>query len=155
MITVQLENIINELELISDEGNSFMHKTTGRLFHISDKELEYAEKGLAANHDILHNWQNENIQIAGEIIKTDNFIQLPTKDEINEYGMMAKFCLSFPGIKIPVEIPESVSGNNTVYWELMEIIRKNNIGEYWYNFKREAFNRMAIEWCTINSIDFL
>lgn len=153
MRIIKLENIINELELISDEGKSFLNKKTGLLFHVSNRELEYAEKGFEA-YDSKPDWQIENIKIAREILETDNYIQLPEKDEINEHNIMMKFCLSFSDERVFNAAYSLIKYDNDAFYRLNDLISKYNIGVDWYNLKREVFREIAIIWCKNNKIEY-
>jgi hypothetical protein len=91
-IRVKLNDIIEGLELQSDESSSFLDKTTGKVVLISDYEMRAAE-----DEDPIEDfpdWEQELVRIAKEIVdETGNYIDLPTKFDINEYSIMEKFCL--------------------------------------------------------------
>lgn len=149
MRKINLEDIVNELELISDDGNSFFDKSTGQLFHISTRELEYAESGKEIN-PFLYKWQIEKINTVREMLKSNQYIQLPTKNEINEHGLMINFLRNYPNQKLKDEVANLEQDNNINYWQLRNVILQYNIGDEWYRYKREAFKKIAIDWCDKN-----
>lgn len=151
---LNIEKIVNELELISDEGISFLNLKTGQLFHMDDKELEYA-KNQNEISQYLYDWQSSRIQIAKKIFENGEYIQLPVKEEINECKILLDFCLSKSEDAIIHEINKSLRLYGPDVIRLQEIFSKFNIGKEWYQYKREAFGWIAKEWCKKNSIEFI
>jgi len=149
MKRLRLEDIVNELELISDEGNSFLNKTTGELFHISHKEFEHIKAGLK-NDTFKKVWPVEKSFDPRKIFRNKNYIQLPTRSEINEYGIMMKFLLDISDVRIHNEVYNSMRNNNGGSSALIDIMRKYNAGDEWYKYKRKAFRQIAIDWCKNN-----
>ena len=151
---MKLERIINALELVSDDGCSFMNAKTGKLFHIYNTELEYAQNGFAV-YDSLPDWQRLNIQLARRIIRSNCYVPLPVKEEIDEFQIMLNFCSSVSNYKIIDEIYNSLKSNNIDVMILNEMIMQNGLGNEWYKYKREAFKKIAIEWSKKNNIEFV
>jgi len=149
MRKMNLEDIVNELELISDDGNSFFDKSTGKLFHISTRDLEYAESGKEIN-PFLYKWQIEKINNFRKMLKSNRYIQLPTKKEINEHGLMINFLRNNPNQNLNKEMANLEQHNNVNYWQLRNVILQYNIGDEWYKYKREAFKKISIDWCKKN-----
>lgn len=153
MRKINLEDIVNELELISDNGVSFLNQNTGQLFHISSKEMEYAENGIDINKS-LPEWQIKKILTARELLKSKSYIKLPNKNEIDEYGLMLNFLRNNPNQSLIKEVANLEQDSNITYWQLRNVILQYNIGDEWYKYKREAFKKIAIDWCNknVNSI---
>jgi len=149
---LNIEKIVNELELISDEGNSFLNIRTGQLFHMEDKESEYARSQTEITQS-LSVWQSSRIQIAKKIFENEEYIQLPTKDEINECKILLDFCLSKSEDAVIHEINKSLRLHGPNIIKLQEIFSNFNIGKEWYQYKREAFGRIAKMWCKKNNIE--
>lgn len=154
MPRLNLEDIVNELELISDEGDSFLNTMTGQLFHLSNDELRHARDETDQDTD-LPDWQQENIRIAKEIARTTHYLQLPTKDEIDEFGVMEKFCSSFADDHIGKTLYRSLKGGNGAKGKFREVVARHALGAEWYAFKREAFRQIALDWCNKHTLDFV
>lgn len=136
MRSISLEDIVNELELISDDGLSFFQKLSGELIHISSYELKNLSKA--------------KIDSSNESFTEADYLKLPTKNEINEHNLMLNFLRNNPNKSISEEVTNLVKDHNTNYWQLRKIILHYNIGKEWYKYKREAFQKIAIEWCNKN-----
>ena len=56
-ITVKLKDIIEGMDLQSDEGSSYLNTTTGKVVYTTDYELRAVEDETPRDH--LPNWQME------------------------------------------------------------------------------------------------
>lgn len=138
---INLEDIVDELELISDDGASYLKRSTGKLIHLSSFEI------LNNNRNVTDTFLNLS---KGETIGID-YLQLPTAKEINEPDMIFKFLQNFPDQRISEEIRKLEKDNKMNYWQMRNIVLRYNIGNEWYKYKREAFQKIAIDWCDRNS----
>lgn len=136
MRSISLEDIVNELELISDDGLSFLHKLSGELIHLSSYELKNLSKA--------------KIDSSNESFTESDYLKLPAKNEINECDLMLNFLRHNPISSISEEIANLEKDHNTNYWQLRNLILHYNIGNEWYKYKREEFQKIAIEWCNKN-----
>jgi|GEM_PF-2712157 len=140
MKNTKLENIVDELELISDDGVSFLHKMTGELIHFNSYELK----------NNLRNPTKTKIDSGKKDFAETDYLKLPTKNEIDEYGLMLNFLRNNPNKNISEEIADLEKDHNVNYWQLRNVILHHNIGNEWYKYKREAFQKIAINWCNKN-----
>ncbi len=136
MRSISLEDIVNELELISDDGLSFFQKLSGELIHISSYELKNLSKAKT-------NSSNEKFA-------ENDYLKLPNKKEINEESLMLKFLLSNQNQNVREAITILQKNHKLNYWQLRNVILHYNIGNEWYKYKREAFQKIAIDWCKKN-----
>ena len=153
MTKLNLEDIMNQMELISDEGNSFLNKATGRLVHVNNAEMRHARDG--GDDESMPDWQKENVQIARAVLGNDNFIQLPTEDQIHESDLVEAFCLSLADDHIRSEVINSFKQEPGVSRPFRDLLFTLRLGEDWYMFKREAYRRVAVEWCERNHFEYI
>jgi len=148
---VKLEDIIEGMESQSDENMTYLNKNNGEVVLISDGEFRGVE-----NNEPIENfpeWEHENIEIAKEILETDNYISLPTKFDIHEYDIMQRFCLSIKDEEVSNILYNSMKGSGT-FRRFKENIYRYNIQDDWYNYRNAAIKEIAIEWCRHNNIEF-
>jgi predicted transglutaminase-like protease len=107
-ILVKLDDIIDAMELQTDETTSYLNKETGRVATITDEEFRAAEDDKSIED--FPDWQHENIRIAKEVLETDDYISLPSKFDINEYGIMERFSLSIADDEIRDTMCRSIKG---------------------------------------------
>lgn len=149
---VKLDDIIQEIEMQTDETSSFLNIRTGEIVTISDEEFRAAEEDESI--ELFPEWQHEFINIAKEILYGDDYISLPSKFDIHEYSIMEKFCLSIMDDKISDILYNSIKGRGA-FRRFKDNIHKYNLVEDWYRFRDEAIKQIAIEWCKVNGINYI
>lgn len=140
MRSINLEDIINELELISDDGISYLHKLSGELIHLTSFEIKNS----------LINSTKAKIDLSNENFAETDYLKLPSKKEFSEHDLMLNFLRNNPNQYICEEVTKLENEHNTNYWRLRNLILHFNIGNEWYKYKREAFQKIAIDWCNKN-----
>ena len=151
-IRVKLDDIIEGLEFQSDEVHSFLDKRTGEVVSVSDEEMNAAQDDEPVKD--FPNWQQNLVRIAKEIIEeTGNYIDLPSKFEIDEYSMMEKFCLSLDDSKMSDTLYGLIKGHGA-FRRFKDAIHKYNIADDWYKYRNGELKEIAIECCQQNSIEF-
>lgn len=151
-IRVKLNEIIEGLEFQSDESSSFLDKTTGKVVLISDYEISAAEDGDPIED--FPDWEQDLVRIAKEIVdETGNYIDLPTKFDINEYSIMEKFCLSLNDSEMSDNLYSSIKGSGA-FRRFKDAINEYDIADDWYKYRNDVLKEIAIEWCQENDIEF-
>jgi len=151
-IRVKLNEIIEGLEFQSDESSSFLDKTTGKVVLISDYEISAAEDGDPIED--FPDWEQDLVRIAKEIVdETGNYIDLPTKFDIDEYSIMEKFCLSLNDSEMSDTLYSSIKGRGA-FRRFKDAINEYDIADDWYKYRNEALKEIAIEWCQAKGIEF-
>lgn len=90
---VKLDDVIEALELCSDEGRYFYSTNAEEVVYVTTDDLSIAEDGEIT--DDLPEWQREMVETAVNIIENwDSYIKLPTQFDINEYNIMSEFYYS-------------------------------------------------------------
>jgi len=149
---VKLEDIIDVIEMQTDESSSYLNIKTGEVVIISDEESSAAEEDKPI--DSFPEWQHELINKAKEILQSNDYISLPSKFQVHEYRIMEKFCLSITDDQIRDILYYSIKGSGA-FQRFKDNIYKYNLEEEWYKFRDEAIKRIAIEWCEDNGINYI
>jgi len=149
---VKLEDIIDGIEMQTDESSSYLNIKTGEVVIISDEESSAAEEDKPI--DSFPEWQHELINKAKEILQSNDYISLPSKFQVHEYRIMEKFCLSITDDQIRDILYYSIKGSGA-FQRFKDNIYKYNLEEEWYKFRDEAIKRIAIEWCEDKGINYI
>jgi hypothetical protein len=149
---VKLEDIIDGIEMQTDESESFLNIRTGEVVIISDEESSAAEEDKPI--DLFPEWQHELINKAKEILRSNDYISLPSKFQVHEYSIMEKFCLSIDDDQLRDLLYYSTKGSGA-FRRFKDNICKYNLEEEWYKFRDKAIKRIAIEWCENNGINYI
>lgn len=133
-ITVNISNIIDELEMMNSDMQSFLNIQTGKIITMFDNlESEYATNEIENN--------------------TENYISLPTHYDINEYSIMEDFIDSLDDIGIENQLYRAINGKGAFRY-FRDTIRNLGIENKWFAFKANAFKEIAIKWCKENNISY-
>jgi len=149
---VKLSDILEGLEMVSDETYYYLNKETGEVILLTEEDFS-----VAGNEEVFENipdWQRENIKAVRELEDTDKYVPLPDKYDINEYNIMERFCLSITDEKISDELYHSIKGSGA-FRRFKENIYRYGIENDWYKYRDQALKEIAIDWCRENGIEFV
>jgi hypothetical protein len=149
--TVSLKDVINEMDVPSDEHSAFLNSHTGELVTLSREELSTAEED--DDIDDYPEWQREMIIKAKEVIDSDDYLPLPSKFDIHEYHIMEDFCYSVPDGKTRGALLDKIRGSGA-FRRFKDALQRNGIEEDWYSFRQKAFEKIAIDWLEDNKISY-
>ena len=150
-VIVSIKDVMDEMDILSDEHSAFLNRITGELVTLSREELSAAEENDAG--DRYPAWQQEMIIKAREVLESDDFLALPSKFDIHEYNIMEDFCFSVKDDGIRDGLLHKIRGQGA-FRRFRDGIRLNGIEEDWYSFRQEALERIAIEWLEANQIPY-
>jgi hypothetical protein len=150
---VKLSDIIEGMESQSDESSSFLNKKTGEVILMTDYAMRAAEDNEPLED--VPDWERELVSTAREILAgTGDYIQLPTKYDIDEYSIMENFCMSLDRREIGDILYDSISGSGA-FRRFKDAVYKYGIEDEWYKYRNNAIKEIAIEWCRENGIELL
>ena len=149
---VNLSDIIEGLEFQSDESSSFLNKKTGEVVLMTDYAMRAAEENEPLEE--VPDWEKELVSIAREILaETGEYIQLPTKYDIDEYSIMENFCMSLDKKEIGDILYDLISGSGA-FRRFKDAVYKYGVEDEWNIYRDNAIKEIAIEWCRENNIEF-
>lgn len=151
-IRVKLSDIIEGLEFQSDESSSYLNKKTGEVILMTDYALRAAEDNEPLED--VPDWERELVTVAREIIaETGEYIQLPTKFDIDEYSIMESFCMSLDRREIGDILYDLISGSGA-FRRFKDAVYKYGVEDEWHKYRDNAIKEIAIEWCRQHGIEF-
>jgi hypothetical protein len=149
----KIKDIIEEMEMQIDGYRSFIKIRTGEVFSVAEDDLIDAEDEKTM--DDLQDWQIENLEIANEIVENfEDYKELPSKYEIDEYKMVKDFCLTIKDVKIQNILLITIEGKGA-FRRFKDAVIELNIEMDWYSFRDRRYKDLAIEWCQNNDIEYI
>ena len=132
---IDLNEIIEGLEYVNScpDENVYYNTETKEVFYPDD--LEYGD-------------DDENLY---EVMEKS--IQLPSKYEINEYGMMQAFIEIIENDLIYNKLLSAINGRGA-FRRFKDACIDLDIIDDWYKFRDEKYRKIAINWCKENNIKF-
>ncbi|MEH7013161.1 UPF0158 family protein [Neobacillus niacini] len=152
-IQVKLKDIIEEMEIQFEESRSLFNIQTGEIVLVTSEDLRAVEDEKPFDH--LPEWEQENRIIAIDVVENfENYIELPTKYEVNEYEIMENFCLTLSDQRKQESLLRAIKGKGA-FRRFKDKIIHFDMEDQWYSYRDERFKQIAIEWCQENKINFI
>ncbi|MGG0174675.1 UPF0158 family protein [Gottfriedia acidiceleris] len=149
----KIKDIIEEMEMQIDGYRSFIKIRTGEVFSVAEDDLIDAEDEKPM--DDLQDWQLENLEIANEIVENfEDYKELPSKYEIDEYKMIKDFCLTVKDEKIQNILLITIEGKGA-FRRFKDAVIELNIDMDWYSYRDRRYKDLAIAWCQNNDIEYI
>lgn len=152
-VLVKLNSIIEAIDVQISESSSYLNKKTGEILMFVDEELTSAEE--EDSMEDCPGWQRENILAAREMLDhEDDYLQLPSAYDINQYRIMEKFCFSVESREISEALRSTIKGKGA-FRRFRDALNRLDCTDEWYKYRALAIRQIAIDWCDSNHIEFV
>jgi hypothetical protein len=139
---VSVLEVVEALELASDEMSSFVNTSTGEVRTVTHEELQLAED---EDDPGTPDWQREAVEDARAVINSDEWVELPSKFDIHEWEIMDRFALSRSDDEAMSELRGSLRGRGA-FRHFKATLRRLDLEEAWFAYKRRTLEAMAKSW---------
>jgi hypothetical protein len=139
---VSLNQVVESLELASDEMSWFVSKRTGQVVMLSHEAMRLAEDDSKAN---LPAWQEEELRMARAVLESTDWLGLPTKFEVHEWEIMSRFAQSLSVPAQREEVLDAIHGSGA-FRQFKSTIRRLRLEDTWFSFRGSAFEDTARSW---------
>lgn len=147
---VSLKEAVVAMDTMSDQIHSYLHLKTGEWVSLSDEMLSLAQADFEMDHHPA--WEQELILIARDILESDDYLELPDRNEIQEYAIMDEFCRTLND-RIRNDLLDKIRGKGGCR-RFKKLIRRYQIENQWYEFREKSLESILIEWLEKNHIDY-
>ncbi len=155
MKSVSLKEIADSLDCLIDEWHYYLNKKTGEIVEIQTEYLSIAED-LDDDDDFseYQDWEQDAIQDAVVVLENwGDYVELPDKEEVNEYRIMEKFCYSQEDNKLRNKLCNAIDGKGA-FRRFRDAINQYGIENDWNAYKYETLCEIAREWCEFHKIQY-
>ena len=142
---VRLQEIVDALQMQSEESSCFLDRSTGRIETVSEDLLRAAEQSSDQALE-LPAWQRPEWELAQRIVAVSYFEPLPTKFEVHEWAIMQDFAQSLTSEQVREELLHALHGAGA-FRHFKSTVRRQGIECAWFAFRTEAFQQIARNWC--------
>jgi hypothetical protein len=108
-LPVKLQDVIEAMDITGEEHSQYLDRRTGEIFMVTNEEMEAAEEDELISE--YPDWQREGILKARETLNSNDFVELPTQFDIDEYHIMEEFCLSFDDRQVSEQLLRQIKGS--------------------------------------------
>jgi len=147
-IPVRLKEILEAMELQSDELSAYLHRPTGRVIAVSDEAIASAEEGPdgVAGVDEL-----ELADARGVLSGGADYVQLPDRFEIDEYRMMEHFAAGVADPYARDELLGALHGRGA-FRRFKDSVRRHGLADEWYAYRDKSYEEVARAWCEEHNV---
>jgi hypothetical protein len=148
---VSLRDVIDEMEMISDEATAYINRKTGELITVTNEMFSLAEDPDEAAD--ASGWQKDLLPKVREVAASEDFIALPGKFEIHEWSIMERFAQSLTDAAVNDELDAALHGRGA-FRRFKDTVHRLGIADEWYRFRDATLEQIAIEFLETHAIAF-
>ncbi len=148
-LPVQLNAVVDEMEFGTDEWRAYINRKTGELVSFPGDVLSAVEDE-EEDSDTAPDWELEARQACRRVLGDKDFIQLPTKRDIHEYGIIERFCQS----RHDERLLDAIRGRGA-FRRFDDLIRQKGIEEDWYRYRGDALRKIAADFLQAEGIPYV
>lgn len=149
---VNLEMLIGEMESQFEVYHYFLHKETMEVVMVSTEILSHAE--YEKPMDELEDWEQIEYAQALDILQhPSHYLDLPDREEINEYRMMEHFCYSLDDSPAKEKLISAIQGRGA-FRRFKDEADHLGLREEWFAFRRECYMQEAKDWCEVHGVEY-
>lgn len=150
--TVNLKDIVEALEMASDEFSSFLDPDVGEVESVSCELLRKVDECADGEEPgDLPAWQKQEWELAVQIVSSGRFLKLPTKFDVHEWAIMRDYAGSVSSREIRENLTSALHGSGA-FRHFKSALRRHHIEDSWFAFRDNALREIAIDWCAENDI---
>lgn len=149
---VKLSSIIEGIEFQGDESQSYLDLKTGEVVLITDEQINAAERDDEISEQA--EWFKEVVAIAKHFLENpDQYLELPSKYDLNEYQIMEEFVYSIP-VEVQKEKLLRLIKGKGAFSRFRQGVERFMLLDSWYKYRDTEFEKFAQEWCEENGISY-
>ncbi|WP_297635272.1 hypothetical protein [uncultured Clostridium sp.] len=149
-------NLNDVIECIEFEGDLLTHyynKKTGIIIYKEDESTSKYKANDIERIAELEEWEREIVQNLYDLEKNaEDYLRLPTKEEIDEEGMMIEFIKDNDKESFNDKSIQEIKREFDVK-QLRDKIDGLGKGIEWYDFREEREKLLAEKWCKENNLE--
>ena len=150
---IDLEEIIDGMEFQLRDMSAYFNYVDNKIVVITDTEIQRAKNITISEIRELSDVDIEFMDQALDIIKSGNYIQLPTNYDIFEYKIMESFCNNIEDEELKENMNKDIVGRGA-FSRFKESIYKHNIELNWFMYRYDTLKQIAIDWCDEHKVKY-
>jgi hypothetical protein len=151
-VVVLLKDVVDAIDLPSNEWNSYLNPKTGEIVTVTDEDRQLVED-QDLDEDDLPEWQRETLPKLRAALESGDFLALPDKFEIDEWSIMERFSNSQARATRRDELLDAIHGAGA-FRSFRSAIRRHGIEDDWFRFRHSEFEEIAKDWLEAHEISF-
>ena len=150
MKIVSLRDVVEALDLQSDELRSCLDPDTGEIVTFNEEEAHMAERG---EWDTAPAWMQDHLPRVKRALEDGRMLELPDRVHIDEWRMMQQFAEEQEQCRCRPELLSAVHGAGA-FRHFKDAIYRLGLEDSWFRYREAAFEQIAREWLEENKIPY-
>ena len=150
MPVVTLRDVVEELDLQSDELRSCLDPDTGEIVTFNEEEARIAQAG---EWETAPAWMQEGLPKVKRALEDGRMLELPDRAHIDEWRMMQEFAEEQEQCRCRPELLSAVHGSGA-FRHFKNAIQRLGLEDSWYRYREADFEQVAKEWLEANKIPY-
>jgi hypothetical protein len=150
MPVVSLDDVVEALDLQSDELCSYMDPDTGEIITFNREEANIAQSG---NWDNAPDWMKPQLPNIKRVLEGERLLAFPDRFHIDEWRMMQNFALEQEQCRCHPEL-ESVAHGEGAFRRFKNAIFGLGLEDAWFRYRKAQYQQIAREWLEENGIQY-
>lgn len=149
-VAVSLREFVSELDTFGDDWRVYLNRRTGEFFSSSPEDRAAAEEEDDAD---LAEEGREYYEKVREVMSSEDWLQLPSKYDLDEYGIMERFCGTIADETLSADLLDTIGGRGT-FGRFKNMVHRHHLQEAWYRFRDESLQEIAVDWLKAHGIRY-
>jgi hypothetical protein len=150
MPIVSLRDVVEALDLQSDELRSCLDPDTGEIVTFNDEEARIAERG---DWGTAPAWMQAHLPKVRRALDDDRMLELPDRAHIDEWRMMQDFAEEEEQCRCRAELALAIHGTGA-FRLFRSAIQRLGLEDAWQLYRQAAFEQIARQWLETNEIPY-
>lgn len=150
MAIVSLRDVVEALDLQSEELRSYLDPVTGEVITFNLEEAEIAERG---EWERAPEWMKPSLPKIKRALKDNHLLALPDRIHIDEWRMMQDFVSRDELCQCRAELESTVHGE-AAFSRFKDAVRRLGLEDEWFRYREAEYARVAREWLEQNKIPY-
>ena len=150
MPVVSLTDIVEALDLQSDELHSYLDPESGEIITFNEEEARIAKGDDWAS---APDWMKAELPKIKRALEDDRLLELPDRVHIDEWRMMQDFAEEEAQCHCRAELLSASHGPGA-FRHFKDAVRRLGVEQAWYRHREAAYQRVAREWLEENNIPY-
>jgi hypothetical protein len=150
MLAVSLREVVEAMDLVSDELRSYLDPDTGEIITFNEEEARIATNG---EWHSAPEWMRASLPKIKRALEDDRILELPDRVHIDEWRMMQDFATENEQCQCHPELLSATLGPGA-FRNFKRAIQRLNLEESWYQYREAAFEQLARAWLEQNKIPY-
>jgi hypothetical protein len=147
---ISLRTFVDEMDAMSDESQVYLNRHTGEFLHANEEMLTAAE---GSDDGKSPEWMRADLPTVREAIESEDWLELPSRFDIDEYRIMRDFCGTLEDKTLAADLYETIGGKGT-FGRFKGMLDRHGLLKDWFEFRQIALTAIAMSWLEVNGFKY-